>query len=169
MGPSLTRLLVLLPVVLCLAALGIGALLRRWPRAWPAVALALAGVLAWSGFRYFVTFAGSPAAQHVYSQSATPIGQRAAELAAGGRRVLCVVAKDVNTARYLTHDWRGAVRLVEFYRRPLDPALLGLAEFRPDVLLVERHPSFARFVARFPPARRTIHGAFEEIEVAGLL
>ena len=168
MGPSLTRLLVLLPAYLLLAALGLGFVVRREPRARRWIAVGLGAVLVWTGYRYFVTFADSAPAQYVYSQAATPIGQRAADLAASGRSVLCVVAKDFNTVRYLTARQRDRVRVVEFYRRGLVPAELRLREHRPDALLVAREPSFEAFAARFPESRRFEHAMFIELDLRDL-
>ena len=166
-GPSLTRLLVLLPMYLTFAALGVAAALERFPRARLVCAAALIAVLAATVHAYFVTFAGSPEAQYVYSQAATPIGVRAAALAEQSERVLCVVAKDVNTVRYLTSGHADAVRVIEFYRRPLDPRRLPLEELQPHVLLLERNPRFAAFAGVFPPERRAgTHPAYEEIRLA---
>ncbi len=165
-GPSLTRLLILLPVYLVFAALGLAAVLERFPRLRPVCAALLVVVLAWTAYRYFVTFARSAEAQYVYSQAATPIGVRAAELAAQGARVLCVVAKDFNTVRYLTHDHTDSVRVVEFYRKPLDPRRLPLEELQPHVLLLERNARFATFTNVFPADRHVgTHPAYEEIRL----
>ena len=164
-GPSLTRLLLLLPVYLVLAALAIGAALAAFPRLRPAAAAALAALLAFEAHAYFFTFAGSAVAQSVYSRAATPIGERAAVLAEEGKRVLAVTSREFNTVRYLTHGHDDRVRVVEFYRRNLDPRRLPLREFQPQVLLLEKNPRFERFASVFPPARRTGHPAFDEIRL----
>ncbi len=164
-GPSLTRLLLLLPVYLVLAALAIGAALAAFPRLRPAAAAALAALLAFEAHAYFFTFAGSAVAQSVYSRAATPIGERAAVLAEEGKRVLAVTSREFNTVRYLTHGHEDRVRIVEFYRRHLDPRRLPLREFQPQVLLLEKNPRFERFASVFPPARRTGHPAFDEIRL----
>lgn len=165
-GPSLTRLFILLPVFLAFAALAVGALLRRFPRSSPAVGILLVAVLAWDARAYFWRFASDAQAQSYFSPAATPIGKRARTLAASGERVLCVVAKDANVVHYLTYDHTELVRVVEFFRRPPDPAMIPIGQFGPDVLLIENQPSFARLLSVFPAARRRAHAEFEEIRLA---
>jgi hypothetical protein len=166
-GPSLTRLLILLPVYLAFAAIGIGTLIRLAPWTRFAVAAALLLILGSATRDYFAVFPASAQAQYVYSQAATPIGQRAAELAAKGQRVVCVVSKDFNTVRYLTHAHPEAVRIVEFYRRPLDPRRIPIGSFLPQVLLLENAPPFAAYRSVFPPERITAHSSFAEIQLGG--
>ncbi len=161
-GPSLTRLLIILPIALVAAALGLWTLLEN--RAWLATA-ALLSVLGSSAHSYFATFASDAEAQRYFSPAATPIGQRARALAASGARVLCVVAKDANVVRYLTYDASAAVRVVEVYRRALDPREVPVREFAPDILLVERAPAFARYAAVFPAERRVETAVYEEIRL----
>jgi hypothetical protein len=166
-GPSLTRLLILAPVYFVFAALGIGELLRRWPRTWALVLLVLCFAVAWETRQYFVVFAQSSKAQSYFSPAATPIGQRARELAGQGKRVVCVVAKDESVVRYLTHDHGELVRIVEFYQRPLDPRAIPIASFQPHVLLIERNERFARYAAVFPRQRVvSAGGPFDEIRLA---
>ena len=95
--------------------------------------------------------------------AATPIGNRARELAIEGQRVVCVVGKDANVVNYLTYDHAAGVRVVEFYRRPLDVRAIPLEDFRPQRLLVERDPRFARFSSSFSKGRRTELTEFDEI------
>jgi hypothetical protein len=140
-GPSLTRMLVALPVVLVLASLAA----ERLPR--PVFAALIAIVAATHGHAYFVRFPADPVAQYYFSPAATPIGKRAAELGARGERVLCVVAKDANVVRYLAP---GAA-IAEYYLRPFDPRRLP-AE-RPDVALVEADPRFAAVAQALPGVR----------------
>jgi hypothetical protein len=167
-GPSLTRLLILLPVFLIFAMLGLAALLRRWPRARGVVLALLLLVVVWEARQYFVVFARMPEAQSYFSSVATPMGQRARELAEQGQRVVCVVAKDASVLRYLTHDDAGSVRVVEFYQRPLDPRAIPIVSFQPQVLLIERAERFAGYTAVFPPQRHVgTRGAFDEIRLAG--
>ncbi|HEX5044728.1 MAG TPA: hypothetical protein VFV75_17650 [Candidatus Polarisedimenticolaceae bacterium] len=140
-GPSLTRLLVALPVVLVLASLA-AARLPAW--------LFLVGILAVAGTHahaYFVRFASDSLAQFNFSPAATPIGQRAAELERSGARVLCVLGKDANVVHFLAP--RAAV--AEFYFRPYQPRDLPAVE--PDVVLVEGGPRFAAVARTFPRAR----------------
>ena len=140
-GPSLTRMLVALPVVLVLASLA-AARLPGW-----ALATAVLVVGATHAHAYFVRFASNPAAQFNFSPAATPIGQRAAVLERNGARVLCVVSKDANVVRFLAPE----AAVAEFYFRPYDPR--GLPDVDPDVLLVEGDPRFAAVAEAFPRAR----------------
>jgi hypothetical protein len=165
-GPSLTRLLILLPAFLAFAALALGALLRRARLASPAVAALLLLVLVWDGHAYFARFATDAQAQRYFSPAATPIGERARRLVASGERVLCVVAKDANVVRYLTYEHADQVQVTEFFRRPPDPAAIPIAQFGPDVLLIEHQPSFARLLSAFPLAQRQAHPEFDEVRLA---
>ncbi len=163
-GPSLTRLLVALPVFLVVAVLGFGALLSLQPRWAPYIAVALALQVASAAYQYLALFPRADQAQAYFSPAATPIGQRARALAAGGLRVVAVVAKDANVVRYLTHDRANAATVIEFYQRPPDPAEIPLATPRPDVLLIERAPGFSILSAAFPPAQHVgSHPRYDEI------
>jgi hypothetical protein len=164
-GPSLTRLSILLPVYLGIGALGIGEARRRLPGGRRLCAAGIAVVLLTHAHGYFVTFPGTWYSQDDYfSPAQTPMGQRARALAGGGRRVVCVTGANASVLAYLTHDAPDRVRIVEFYERPLDPREIPLETFRPDVLLVEKRKTFARFIERFPPGRRRgAHPRFEEI------
>ncbi|MFB3825714.1 MAG: glycosyltransferase family 39 protein [Bryobacteraceae bacterium] len=136
-GPSLTRTLIVLPVYVVLASLGVSFLLRRFPRARLAVLSVLVLAALYEVGGYMTGFSQSRAAQFFYSPAATPLGQAAAGEAKAGRRVLCVLSKDANVVRFLTHGEAQRVRIAEFYRRPVDPAEVRAEEFKPQVLLVE--------------------------------
>jgi hypothetical protein len=164
-GPSLTRLLVLLPAYLTVATLGLVEVAKRWPRAKLPVLVVLLAVLASTAHDYFVEFPRHAEAQSYFSPAATPIGKSARELAGEGRRVVCVVAKDANVVNYLSYDRAANVRVVEFHRRPLEAHEIPLEEFRPQRLLVERDPRFERYTSAFPPARRHPNTAFDEIDL----
>jgi hypothetical protein len=164
-APSLTRLLLLLPVYLTLATLGLASIAQRWPRAKPVLAAALLVVLGSAAYDYFVVFPRHTEAQSYFSPAATPIGQRARELAGEGLRVICIVAKDANVVNYLTYDRSGNIRVVEFYRRPLDAREIPLEDFHPQRFLVERNPRFARFTSSFRPKRRRAWRFFEEVDL----
>ena len=164
-GPSLTRLLILLPCFLAFALLALGALLRRFPRAPTPLAVALLLLVAWDAYAYFWRFARAAEAQSYFSPAATPIGQRARTLTMGGERVLCVIAKDANVVHYLTYEHTDLVRVVEFFRRPPDPREIPLAQFGPDVVLIESREIFARLLSVFPEARRRAHGVFDEVRL----
>lgn len=165
-GPSLTRLLILLPVFLALAALGIGSALGRWPRLTPAVAVVLLVVAGLTARAYFGTFAGHDVSQQYFSPVATPMGERARTLALQGKRCMCVVAKDANVLRYLTHDAATLVHVDEFFQRPLDERALPIATFAPQVLLVDRSDRFKSLRDRY---RREQHvgsdPAYDEIDL----
>lgn len=151
-GPSLTRLLVILPVYLVLAALGFGYALEALPRLRLLVPLAILAVAAMDGYSYF----SNVAAQVVYcGAAATPMGQMAAAMAAQGHRVLCIVSKDAGVVNLLTHGEESRVRVAEFFRGPLNVSRMPLRELRPDVLLVEDAPKFRPFAARLPQQNRT--------------
>lgn len=160
-GPSLTRLLVLLPVVLLLAALGAARLPVR-------LALALFALVAVShGHSYFSTFASDAEAQRYFSPAATPIGNRARALAAEGTKVLCVVSKDASVARYLTHGLDDRTRVVELSGpRPtgLEDAFFGL--FGPARGVVLLDSSLPLAPTAFPGFLSVLErGPFKEIRI----
>jgi hypothetical protein len=175
-GPSLTRLLILLPAYLAIAALGAASLIRWRGSLRPAVAAAFVLVIAWHGYAYFQTFRLNPRSQEYFSPAQTPIGLRARALAREGRRTLCVVSANANVVRYLTHDVSGPVRIVEFYQRAADPAELRLAELDPDVLLIENEPSLRPLSRTFPqerlssaaPSASGAHPRFEEVRIRSI-
>jgi hypothetical protein len=136
-GPSLTRILILLPVYVVFASIGVLYVLKRFPQArTPVLALLVAAALFDIG-GYMTGFSNSRGAQLFYSPAATKLGQAAETEAMAGRRVMCIVSKDANVIRYLTHDQAPRIDITEFYRRPVNPAEIHMAEFKPQVLLVE--------------------------------
>jgi hypothetical protein len=150
-GPSLTRLLILLPVYLVLATLGIDFVLRKRTVLWIPVLLVMlfAGI-----FDYYEYTSGSGGHFADYSFYFNPpgnaIGETAYTLGSQGKRVLSVVARDASVVKYLSGDPSAYQRIVEFYQRPFDPAQLPLDEFRPDLLLIENTPAFRPFTSRLP-------------------
>ena len=150
-GPSLTRLLILLPVYLVFAAVGFG-FLARWRRQLgiPVLLLILWVGLS-DGYRYL---SGGGAAQEFYASEATPIGQKAAMLAKQGQKVICVVSRDANVVNFLVHEAGARVKVVEFFRRPLDPAQIPVNDFRPNSMLIENDAGFNSFATSFPAAWR---------------
>lgn len=172
-GPSLTRLLILLPAYLAIAALGIAGVLRlrAWLRPAPAAAAAaaLVFVIAWHGYAYFETFRLTPRSQEYFSPAQTPIGLRARALGREGLRTLCVVSANANVVRYLTHDVPESVRIVEFYQRAADPAELPLEEFEPGALLIENETSLRPLSLTFPRDRRSsADPRFDEIRMRSI-
>lgn len=151
-GPSLTRMLIVLPIYLVLAALGFDYARQALPRLRPLVPLAIVALAVMEGYSYFSS--GAEQAEY-YGAAATPMGRMAAAMAAQGHRVLCIVSKDANVVNLLTHWQAERVGVVEFYGRPLDSAQLPMRELRPDVALVEEAPAFRPFVARLPEQTRT--------------
>ena len=151
-GPSLTRLLIILPIYLVLAALGFGYAREALPWLRPVVPLVIAAVAVMEGYSYFSS--GAEQAEY-YGAAATPMGQMAAAMAAQGHRVLCIVSKDANVVTLLTHGQTERVGVVEFYGRPLDPSQLPMRALQPEVVLVEDAPAFRPFTARLPEKTRT--------------
>jgi hypothetical protein len=165
-GPSLTRLLLLLPVYLVFASVGLGEVVRRLRARWLPVACLLI-LIAVQARAYFVTYPRNPSSRRAFGAvAATPMGDRARVLAAEGARIVCVESSDQNVIRYLTHDFRRNVRIVEFMNRPFDPGEIPIATFRPHVLLVERHPGFEPLRAALGRMGTWKPGAeFDEFEI----
>ncbi|MBN2490576.1 MAG: hypothetical protein JXQ29_06985 [Planctomycetes bacterium] len=163
-GPSLTRLLIVLPFYLAVAVLGFGAILHRLPRFGPVVPVALTLVVLTHGWAYFVQLPKSEVSSGYLAPRATAIGERAQQLAIQGKRVLCVVSRDANVVRYLTHDVRASVAVIEFFARPVSLQEIPIQTFRPQVGLIERNPHFDPVAAAL---RRALggraHDRFEEV------
>lgn len=135
-GPSLSRFLVLAPVLLVLAGRGAAMLATFLP--WRAVVpLALGFAGAWEIGAYFRAL-GGPAPPPFVARAATEMGERARPASAAGP-VLCVVSRDASVVRYLSHGT--ATLVVEFFGRPFDRrAATPGTEI--TSLLVERNPAF---------------------------
>ena len=161
-GPSLTRFLIVLPVFLSFAAIGIAPLMDRpWKRAATVAALLL--LTASEGRDYFDRMSRDPRSAGEFAEAATNIGRRARSLAGTHRQVLCIVAGNANVVHYLTYDDPGRVRINEFWHRRPDPRELPLQSVEPDVILVERHPDLAPLRDAFATlARRESHPFFDE-------
>lgn len=135
-GPSLSRLLILAPVVFVLAGRGAAAVSRRIPwRAAAPVALCVAG--AWDVGGWFRSLSG-PTPPPFVAQAATGIGEEARRASASGP-VLCVVSRDANVVRYLAHGT--ATTVVEFFGVPFDPRAAAPGP-RVTTLIAERNPAF---------------------------
>jgi hypothetical protein len=157
-GPSLTRLLILLPVYLVFAALGIGFVFEKRAALWIPVLL----VMLVAGVRdsYQYTLGSGPsfeAYSYYFNPAATAMGETAHALGSQGKRVLSVVSRDASVVKYLTAGQAAQQRIAEFYERPLDPAQLPFDEFRPDLLLIEDTPAFQPFTSRLPPGLVLAH------------
>lgn len=138
LGPSLTRLLVLVPVFVFYAAVSVLELAKT-PRARRAAGAVLAAVAALSLRGYFARLSdpGRTAREYV-GEAQTAMGERARVLGASGS-VLAVVSDNASVVRALA--WGTPTSVVEFRRRPFDvrEVVPGL---RARTLLVETYPVF---------------------------
>ena len=164
-GPSLTRFLIVLPIFLIAAALGIEPLLRTpWMRRATVGALCLLAASQVSS--YFVVLGRDPQAAREFAEAATDIGRRARALARSDRQVLVIVAGNANVVHYLTYDGGRKVAINEFWHRRVDPREIPLQRVAPEVILVERHPDLAFLSEGFVPlGRREAHPLFDEFQV----
>ena len=164
-GPSLTRYLIVLPVFLAFATLGVAPLATRpWLRRATVAALLLLTVT--EGRAYFERLSRDPRAADEFAEAATDIGRRARELAEGDRAVLVIVAGNANVVNFLTHDDRFSVWISEFWHRAPDTREIPLQRAEPQVILVERQPGFAALGNLFAAfARRERHPLFDEFVV----
>ncbi len=135
-GPSLSRLLVLLPILLVLAGRGAAAVSALVPSR-AAVPLVLALLGTWAVGTYFRALA-APDPPPFVAQAATEIGERA-RLAAARGAVLCVVSRDASVVRYLAH--RTPTAVAEFFGVPFDPRAAA-PEPQVATVIVERNPAF---------------------------
>jgi hypothetical protein len=168
-GPSLTRLLILLPVYLVLAALGIGFVLEKRAALWIPVLLVMLFAGVYDSYEYTSgSGPGFEAYAYYFNPAATAIGETARALGSQGKRVLSVISRDASVVKYLTGGQPERQRIAEFYQRPLDPAQLPLDQFRPDLLLIEDTPAFQTFTSRLPPDLVLAHTAGHYYEVRTL-
>jgi hypothetical protein len=150
-GPSLTRLLILLPVYLVLAALGIGFVIEKHTALWIPALLVLLVAGIYDSYEYTLGSGQNfEAYSYYFNPAATDIGKTAHTLGSQGKRILSVVSRDASVVKYFTGDQGAQQRVAEFYERPLDPAQLPLEEFRPDVLPIENTAAFQPFTSRLP-------------------
>jgi 4-amino-4-deoxy-L-arabinose transferase-like glycosyltransferase len=143
LGPSLTRLLLLAPVLVVWAALGAGALAKT-PRTRLAAAAALTLLAAGVWRTYFVRLA-DPArqARNEIAEVPAAMGERARALALAGRgRVVAIVAERPNVARYFA--WGTDVVALDFWARPFDAREVAAA-LPARMLLVEKTPLYAPY------------------------
>lgn len=138
LGPSLTRLLVLVPVFVFYAAVGILELAKT-PRSRLAAGtvLAVLAIVSLAGTVSRLSDPGRRAREYV-GEAQTAMGERARGLAASGR-VLAVVSDNASVVRALA--WATPTTVVEFRRRPFDVReVLPALEAR--TLLVETYAVF---------------------------
>ena len=138
LGPSLTRLLLLVPVFVFYASEGVLAVAKT-PRARLAagVLLSVAAILSLSGYVSRLSDPDRRAREYV-GEAQTAMGERARVLAATGP-VLAVVSDNAGVVRALAFGMPTSV--VEFRRRPFDVREV-LPELGARTLLVEAHPVF---------------------------
>ena len=138
LGPSLTRVLLLVPVFVFYAAVGTLELART-PRARVVAGaiLAVVGAAAIGSYFRLLSDPLRPAREYV-GDVQTAMGERARMLAASGP-VLAVVSDDENVVRTLA--WGTGASVVEFRRRPFDVREV-LQKFPARTLLVETYPVF---------------------------
>jgi hypothetical protein len=166
-GPSLTRLLILLPAWLVFAALGCDALLARAPRLrWPLAAL-LALSLGLQARAWVFTFGRSEGAVWYFHEAATAMAERARDLSAEGRRVIVVSRSGRDVFKYFC--WRNIEQVFQAAIPEGEPRGedVPLAGFAADVVLVERTPAFQRWDAALSlPDRSPRPSLFSEHEVS---
>lgn len=140
-GPSLTRLLILLPAWLVFTALGCDALVACAPRLRVPLAAFLALWLGLQARAYVTTFGRSESAAWQFNEAVTEMAERARDLTAEGGRVLVVSRTGRDVFKYFC---RQRIELVYHVAAPEgaperdDVPLTG---FAPDVILVERTPA----------------------------
>jgi|694.fasta_scaffold06027_14 hypothetical protein len=141
MGPSESRLAILIPVVALCAGAGLTFLARQQP-SWSGLVVP-AGMALLAAFTIGTYCLRMPAGryQRPYALAAIEAGRAARDLAAAGSRVLVIVAKDRNTVEYLAADQRGRVAIMEFFDRPFDIRELELDRLLPDAIVVSLDPS----------------------------
>jgi len=141
-GPSLTRLLILVPAWIVFAAVGADALLASAPRLRLPLATFLGVWLLLRAEAYAVTFGSSGAAAWAFHQRVTAMGERARDLSSAGSRVLLVARTGRDVVKYFC--WR---RIENVYLVTPAAAFPSQGEapldgFAPDVVLVEDDADF---------------------------
>ena len=146
-GPSLTRLLVLLPAWLVLAALGCDALLARAPRLAVPLGVLLALSMGLQARAWASTFGRSPIAARYFHEAATAMAERARDLAAEGKRVIVVSRSGRDVFKYFCWQRVEQVFHVEVPEGAPRESDVPLAGFAADVVLVEVTPAFEEWSA----------------------
>jgi hypothetical protein len=166
-GPSLTRLLLLQPAYVLLAALAFSHAWRHWPRARAALAPALLVPGALGAMQYAWTFGRSTVAQAEYLPEMNAMSARARDLADAdpALRVLLVARRGKDIAKFYNYRHIERIWLIEGPRSATGPeaVLDAIRRFRPGVVLVERAGSLAGVAASLGAAGGT--GPFDEIRL----
>jgi hypothetical protein len=150
-GPSLTRLLIVLPAMLVFAALGFAEVAQIHSKLRIVSVVLILFVGASDGYFYL---SGGGAAPDYFAAAASSLGKEALALAVEGRSVLCIVSSDANVVHFLTYSKAARVRVIEFFGRPFNPREIPWNQVRPDVLLVENDVQFKDFVMQFASTAR---------------
>jgi hypothetical protein len=162
-GPSLTRLLILLPAWLVFAALGCDALLSRAPRLLVPLAALLVLSLCIQARAYVSTFGRSEIAAWYFHETVTAMAERSRDLAAEGKRVIVVSRTGRDVFKYFC--WQNIERVFHVAIPEGTPrgADVPLAGFAADVVLVERTPALEGWGAALElPSRSTRPSLFAE-------
>jgi hypothetical protein len=162
-GPSLTRLLVLLPAWLVFTALGCDALLARAPRLkWPLAAL-LAFSLCLQARAWVSTFGRSEPAALYFHEKATAMAERARDLTAEGKRVIVVSRNGRDVFKYFCWQRIEQVFHVAMPEGAPRGDAVPLAAFAADVVLVEQTAALAPWGAALgAPSRSPKPSLFAE-------
>lgn len=163
-GPSLTRLLILQPAIVLLAAAAFG---RAWARArrWRPVLALLALVPATSGaWAYVARYAPSTNGQRERFPALNAMGARARDVLAEdpSARVLLVAARGRDVAKVYVYRAADRASLVEGTPPPRAAVDAEIARLAPTLVLVERAPDLDAVAASLGGVDR---GLYREIRL----
>jgi hypothetical protein len=162
-GPSLTRLLVLLPAWLVFAALGCDALLSCAPRLRVPLAALLSLSLLLQARAWVFTFGRSESTSWWFQEAVTAMAERARDLTAEGRRVIVVSRTGRDVFKYFC--WQ---RIEQVFHVAIPTGTprdedVPLDGFAADVVLVEHTPALDAWGAALGlPSRSSRPALFEE-------
>lgn len=164
-GPSLTRLLILLPAWLVFSALGCDALLSSAPRLKVPLAVLLVLSLCLQARGWVSTFGRSEPAAWYFHEAATAMAERARDLTRDGKRVIVVSRTGRDVFKYFC--WQ---HIEQVFHAAIPEGMprsddVPLAGFAADVVLVERTPALDGWGAALGPvSRSTRPSLFAEYE-----
>jgi hypothetical protein len=139
MGPSLTRLSIMIPAVVLLASLPLSMLARKFGRTGRAVVIFLLVILSAGNIHAY--FQLTPQTRWACTSfSAMSAARVASRFAGQGKQVLLIVSRDLNTARYYSFDHSQRIIVSEFHQRPFDPAGLNPEMTGIDAIVVSLDP-----------------------------